>query len=126
MLKHQAHQWQQFGAVFAQPASGALHVGAQLIDRLGEPLQIAGVGEPGFEGGGDDTFVGRGLGHLFVELSGNGGGDGVVEARQNSLQRGEFGMDVDAIGRRQRDLLPSTSRIGRTIRQATSPQRKSR
>ena len=66
----------------------ARDVGAQLIDRLCEPLQVAGVGEPGFEGGGDDAFVGRGFGGFGVELGGNAGGDGVVEAHENGLQSG--------------------------------------
>ena len=44
--------------MFAEPASGVLHVGAEFINGLGKALEVAGVGEPGFEGGGDDAFIG--------------------------------------------------------------------
>ena len=74
--------------MFAEPASGVLHVGAERIYGLGKALEVAGVGEPGFEGGGDDAFVGGGLGGFGVEFGGDAGGDGVVEPRQNGLQGG--------------------------------------
>jgi hypothetical protein len=74
--------------VLAQPASGVLHVGTQLINGLGKALEVAGIGQPGFEGGGDDAFVGGGFGGFGVEFGGDAGGDGVVEARENGLQGG--------------------------------------
>jgi hypothetical protein len=57
--------------VLAEPASGVLHVGAELINGLGKALEGASVGEPGFEGGSDDAFVGGGLGsNVAVTRSG--------------------------------------------------------
>ena len=63
-------------------------MGAERIYGLGKALEVAGVGEPGFEGGGNDAFVGGGLGGFGVEFGGDAGGDGVVEARENGLQGG--------------------------------------
>ena len=104
-LKGQANQGEEFVSVFAQPAGGGFDVGAKFVDGFSEAGKGFSVGEAGFEGGGDDGFVGVGFGGFLFQFLGNTAGNGIVEAGEDGLQGPEFDLDVYGFGLGQGGLL---------------------